>query len=129
AEKPRPAKAAAPRTPRKPLKLGRPIAMTLLAILVVAIGVAHVMPIGTADYERLASEALGRPVKIGSANLWLFSGLPEVRFKDVRAGEARLALIKASGSPFAIFGDSKEFSTIEVNGLKLPQEAIGDALF
>src|SRR5437868_7127727 len=87
------------------------------------------MPINTADYERLASEALGGPVKIGSANLWLFSGLPEVRFKDVRAGEARLALIKASGSPFAIFGDSKEFSTIEVNGLKLPQEAIGDALF
>ncbi|TMG74266.1 MAG: hypothetical protein E6H77_11645 [Betaproteobacteria bacterium] len=128
AEKPRPAPAA-PRLPRRPVKWGKPVAVTLIALLAIALGVVHVMPINTADYERLASEALGRPVKIGSANLWLFSGLPEVRFKDVRAGEARLALIKASGSPFAIFGDSKEFSTIEVNGLKLPQEAIGDALF
>jgi len=130
AEKPRPAPLpAAPRLPRRPVKWGKPLAVTLIALLAIALGLAHVMPINTADYERLASEALGRPVKIGSANLWLFSGLPEVRFKDVRAGEARLALIKASGSPFAIFGDSKEFSTIEVNGLKLPQEAIGDALF
>ena len=129
AEKSRPAKVAAARTPRKPLKLGKPIVMTLIAILVVAIGVAHVMPIATADYEQLASKALGRPVKIGSANLWLFSGLPEVRFKDVRVGGARIAQVKASGSPFSIFGDSKDFSTIEVDGLSLPQEAIADALF
>ena len=130
AEKPRPAPvAAAPRVPRKPVKWGKPLAVTLIALLAIALGAAHVMPIDTADYERLASGALGRPVRIGSANLWLFSGLPEVRFRDVRAGDARIALVKASGSPFAIFGDSKDFSTIEVDGLKLPQEAIADALF
>ena len=32
------------------------------------------MPIDTADYERAATEALGRPVKIGSANLSLIGG-------------------------------------------------------
>src|SRR3954464_9952680 len=129
AEKSRPAKVAAARTPRKPLKLGKPIVMTLIAMLVVAIGVAHVMPIGTADYEQLASKALGRPVKIGSANLWLFSGLPEVRFKDVRVGGARIAQVKASGSPFSIFGERKGFSTIEVDGLSLSQDVLADALF
>jgi len=51
------------------------------------------------------------------------------RFKEVRVGGARIALVKASGSPFSIFGDSKDFSTIEVDGLSLPQEAIADALF
>src|SRR3954467_5359204 len=129
AEKPHSAKVAAPRTPRKPLKLGKPIATMLIASLVVAIGVAHVMPIGTADYEQLGSKALGRPVKIGSANLWLFSGLPEVRFKDVRVGGARIAQVKASGSPFSIFGERKEFSTIEVDGLSLSQDVLADALF
>ena len=43
--------------------------MTLFVLLVIALGVAHVMPIDTADYERAATEALGRPVKIGSARL------------------------------------------------------------
>ncbi|MFN2643891.1 MAG: hypothetical protein ABR570_02795 [Burkholderiales bacterium] len=127
-EKPRPA-VVAPSRPRRPVKWGKPVTMTLIAALVVGLGVAHVMPIGTADYERLASQALGRPVKIGSANLWFFSGLPEVRFKDVRVGDARIEQVKASGSPFALFSDVKDFSTIEVDGLRLPQEAIGEALF
>jgi len=119
----------APARTRRPVKWGRPVAMTLAFVLVVGIGAASFVPLGTADYERAASEALGRPVKIGSASLWLFSGLPQVRFRDVRIGDARIAQVSASGSPGAIFGDKKEFSTIELDGFTLPQEAIGDAIF
>ena len=119
----------APARMRRPVKWGRPVAMTLAFLLIVGIGAASFVPLGTADYERAASEALGRPVKIGSANLWLFSGLPQVRFKDVRIGDARIAQVSASGLPGALFGDKKEFSTIELDGFTLPQQAIGDAIF
>jgi hypothetical protein len=121
--------AAAPARERRPVKWGKPVAVTLVLLLVAAIGAAHVMPLDTADYERAASEALGRPVKIGSAGLWLFSGLPQVRFRDVRIGDARIAQVNASGLPGAIFGDKKEFSEIQLDGFTLPQDSIGNALF
>jgi len=68
-------------------------------------------------------------VRIGSANLWLFSGLPQVRFSNVRVGDARIARVVASGWPGGLLGAKKEFSNVRIEGLSLPQEAIGDALF
>ena len=113
---------------RRPSKLGKPIAMGLVALLVIGIGVAHVMPLGTADYERAATEALGRPVKIASAKLWLLTGV-QVRFENVSVGDAKIAHVNGSISPGAVFGPKKDFSKIELDGLTLPQQAIGDALF
>ena len=113
---------------RRPAKWGKPVALTLVLLLVIAIAGAQFVPLGTADYERVATEALGRPVKIGSANLWLLTG-PQVRFHEVAIGDAKIKQVTAFGSPGAIFGDKKEFSRIELDGLSLPQEAIGDALF
>src|SRR5256885_6159594 len=72
---------------RRPGKLGKPIALGLGVLLLIAIGVVHVMPLGTADYERVATEALGRPVKIGSANLWLPTRVP-LRLPHVTVGAA-----------------------------------------
>src|SRR6267142_259319 len=113
---------------RRRSKLGKPIALTLGFLLLVALGVAHVMPLNTAEYERTATEALGRPVRIGSANLWLLTGL-QVRFKNVAVGDAKIAHVTGYPSTGSLFGDRKEFSKIELDGFTLPQEAIGDALF
>ena len=113
---------------RRPGKWGKPVAVTLGLLLVVAVGIAHVVPLGTADYERVATEAFGRPVKIGSANLWLVTGL-QVRFADVRVGDAKIAHVTGYPSPGSVFADKKEFSKIELDGFSLPQQAIGDAIF
>ncbi|TMH66891.1 MAG: hypothetical protein E6H57_12840 [Betaproteobacteria bacterium] len=113
---------------RRPGKWGKTAAVMFGLLLAVAIGVAHVVPLDTADYERVATEAFGRPVKIGSANLWLLTGL-QVRFADVRVGDAKIAHVTGHLSPGSLFGDKKEFSRIELDGFSLPQQAIGDALF
>jgi len=113
---------------RRPSKLGKPIAIGLVLLLVIAIGVAHVMPLDTAEYERAATEALGRPVKIGTAKLWLFTGV-QVRFDNVSVGDAKIAHVNGSIAPGGVFGPKKEFSKIELDGLTLPQQALGDALF
>ncbi|HET7362767.1 MAG TPA: hypothetical protein VFJ70_04250 [Burkholderiales bacterium] len=121
--------APAPSRPRRPIKWGKPVSLTLALLLIIGVGAAHIVPLDTAGYERISSEALGRTVKIESANLWLFSGLPQVRFSNVRVGNARIARVVASGWPGGLFSDKKEFTNVRVEGLSLPQEAIGDALF
>jgi hypothetical protein len=119
----------APSRPRRPIKWGKPVTMTLALLIIIGVGAAHIVSLDTADYERASSEALGRTVKIGSASLWLFSGLPQIRFGDVRVGDARITRVVASGWPGGLFGERKEFSNVRIEGLSLPQEAIGDALF
>jgi len=119
----------APSRPRRPIKWGKPVTMTLALLFIIGVGAAHIVPLDTADYERTSSEALGHTVKIGSANLWLFSGLPEIRFSNVRIGDARTTRVVASGWPGGLFGDRKEFSNVRIEGLSLPQDSIGDALF
>jgi len=108
---------------------GRPIALTLFLLLVVAVGVAHVMPIETSEYERAASEALGRTVKIGSARLSLVTGL-QVKFSEISLGEGIL-IPEARAYPEldAVLGPRKAFSRIEVDRIKLDQDAVGPALF
>lgn len=120
-------RAAAARVERK--GWGKPIAVTLFALLVVAVGVAHVMPIDTADYERAATDALGRPVKIGSANLSLVTGV-QLKFADVSLGEGILIpVVRAFPELEALTGPRKAFSRIEIERLKLEQDAVGPALF
>ena len=118
-----------PSRPRRPIKWGKPVATIAALVLIIGVGAAHIVPLETADYERASSEALGRTVKVGSAHLWLFSGLPEIRFNNVRVGDARIARVVASGWPGGLFGPKKEFRNVRIEGLSLPQEAIGDALF
>jgi hypothetical protein len=103
--------------------------MTLALALIIGIGAAHIVPLDKTDYERVSSEALGRSVKIGSANLWLFGGLPQVRFSNVRVGDARITQVVASGWPGGLFGAKKEFTHVRIDGVSLPQDGIGDALF
>jgi hypothetical protein len=115
--------------PRRRRSWSKSIAGVLAVLLAVALAVAHVMPIHVQDYERAATEALGRPVRIGSGRFWLFTGL-QLRFENVSAGEdIRAARVIAHPSIFSLHQDRKTFSLVEVEGLTLPQEALGDALF
>src|SRR4051794_21857037 len=113
---------------RKPIKWGSLIVTTLIVFSVASLITLHVVPAPVSDYERSAAEALGRPVKIGSGHYWLLTG-PAIHFSDVRIGDARIAAVAASISFGSIFGERKEFTRVELDGLKLPQESLGEALF
>ena len=113
---------------RKPVKWGKLITTTLVLVIVAGLVAVHLMPAPVADYERSAAEALGRPVKIGSGHYWLLTG-PEIRFSDVRIGDVRIAEVAAAVSPGSIFGERKEFTRVELDGLRLPQESLAEALF
>jgi hypothetical protein len=118
----------APSARRKKSGWGKPVAITLVLLLVAAVGAVHVMPVSTADYERAASEAFGKPVKIGEARLSLISGL-EIKLKDIRLGDdVRIASGSATPEFEALRGEKKAFTRIELTGVTLPQEAIGQAL-
>jgi AsmA-like C-terminal region len=108
---------------------GKPIAVTLFGLLAVAVAVAHVMPIDTADYERAATDALGRPVRIGSARLSFITGL-QLKLSDVRMGDTvHIPEVRAYPELSALFGPRKTFERIEIEGARLDQAALGQALF
>ena len=114
---------------RKKSGWGKPVAVTLVLLLVAAVGVVHVLPVPTADYERAASEALGKSVKIGDASISLLSGSLQIKLKDIRIGDdIRIASGAASPELDALRSEKKVFSRIELEGVTLPQEAIGQAL-
>src|SRR5216684_1288242 len=108
---------------------GKPVAITLLVILGVALGALHVIPISTADYEKAAREALGQPVRLASGRISLLRGVHYV-FKDVHIGErARIAEVRAFPALDALFDEKKVFKRIELEGATLPQDVLGEALF
>jgi hypothetical protein len=124
----RAATAAPSGRPRRPSNWGRPVAIILVLVLLVAVAAAHFVPLSTTEYERGATEALGQPVKIGSARLWLFTGV-QVRLDDVHIGEARIARVITHPALGSVFSDQKHFNAVELEGLTLPQESLGQALF
>lgn len=114
---------------RKKSGWGKPVAITLVILLAAAVGAIHVMPVSTADYERAASEAFGKPVKVGEAHLSLLGGSLQIKLKDIRLGDdVRIASGTASPEFEALRSERKIFSRIELDEMKLPQEAIGQAL-
>jgi len=108
---------------------GKPLAITLLLLLAIGVGVVHVMPVDTLDYARAASDALGRPVKIGSANLSLVTGLKVKLNEVVIDDEIRIREVHAYPELDAVLGPRKAFSRIEIDGLKIDQGAVAGALF
>jgi hypothetical protein len=108
---------------------GKPIALTLFFLLLVGVGVAHVLPIDVSDYQRAATDAFGREVRIGSANLSLVTGL-QLKFGNVKIGEAApIPEVRAFPELDALLGPRKAFSRIEIDAMKLEQQAVGGALF
>lgn len=107
---------------------GRPVALFLLVVLAIAVGVAQFVPLDVAPFEQAATEALGQPVSIGSARLSLYTGV-QLRFENVRIGNTLIARAAAHPALTSLLGKRKDFNLIELEGLSLPQEKFGEALF
>ena len=112
----------------RPKKWGKPAAIGLFVALVGGIGALQVMPISTAEYEKAASEALGAPVKIGSARLSVITGV-ELNFERVSVGDAvKIRLVRGYPEIGSLFGENKAFSRLELEGASLSQGQLGDAV-
>ena len=113
---------------RRPIKWGRPLAIAFFVALVLAVGALHIMPLPVADYEAVASEALGQPVRIGSGRLSLFTGV-RLDLDNVRVGErVRIARVHAYPRIGSLFEERKAFGRIELHGVSVPQQGIGAAV-
>ena len=123
------AKAASAYRRKQPVKWGKPVALALAALLGIGLAAVNLMPLSTAEYEKLASDALGQPVKIGSARMWVLAGV-QMRFDNVTIGEAaRIAQVRAVPELGSVLGERKVFSRIELDKVTLAQDALGGALF
>src|SRR4051812_559905 len=121
-------KSAAAYRPRRKSNLGRNLFVSLVLLLIIGAGVLHVMPVSTAEYERAATEALGRPVKIASGRFSAIGGV-QYKFEGVTIGDLTIPVVRAYPELGSVFCDKKTFTRIELDGLNLPQDALGDVLF
>ena len=114
--------------PRRPRKWGKPFAMTLFVLLLAGIGALHVVPLPMQDYEDAASEAFGRPVRIASGRLSLFTGV-RLNLEGVRIGDSvRIASVQAYPRFGSLIDEHKAFRRIELQGVTIPQQALLDTL-
>ena len=121
--------AQAPEKMRKPARWGKPAALVLFALLLGGLGALHVVPLSSLSYEKGASEALGRPVKIGSIHLSIVTGL-QFKVENVSIGDdVRIATLHAFPQFGSLFAEKKVFTRMSIEGLTMPQEQIGAALF
>ena len=113
---------------RQPKKWGKPAAIALFVLMIGGVGVLQFMPVSTAEYEKAASEAMGVPVKIGSAHLSVITGI-ETRFESVSVGDAvKIRTVRGSPEIGSLFGGKKSFSRIELEGMSLSQSQLADAV-
>ena len=136
-KKPKPAKAE-PLAPKevqaeriRRRKLGKPLAIGALLLIVAGVGVLHVMPMPTGDYESAASASLGVPVKITSAGMSLIGGA-QVTLEGITIGSGEQAIRAARARAFpsigALLSGDKTFSRIELERAVVPQSTIAQGL-
>jgi len=100
-------------------RVGRYLGGTLIAILVIGLIAAQFIPLDTAFYGKIASRALGQPVKIGAGEFSLLP-LPTVTLRDVvigADGAVRIASIKGSPDIDSLMGETRVFSSVELSGV------------
>lgn len=118
--------AYAPR--RRKSNLGRNLVLGVLLLAVIGVGVVHVLPVSTGEYESAATEAVGRPVKIGAGRFSLIGGV-QYKFDNVSVGGFVIPTVRAFPELGSLFGDKKVFSRLEFDGMTLQQDALGEVLF
>jgi hypothetical protein len=112
----------------RPKKWGKPAAIALFVLLIGGVGALQLMPVSTADYEKAASEAMGVPVKIGSARLSVITGI-EARFENVSVGDTvKIRTVRGFPEIGTLLGGKKSFSRIELEGASLSQSQLADAI-
>jgi hypothetical protein len=121
-------KAAVAYRRKQPTQWGKPVAIFLFLTLAIGAGVANFVPLDTAEYEKAATEAVGAPVKIGAARMWVLTGV-QLRFERVTVGDAaKIAEIRAVPEFTSLLGDDKVFTRLELEKAVVQQAALGDAL-
>jgi hypothetical protein len=122
-------KAAAAYKRKQPTRWGKPVAIFLFLTLAIGAGVANFVPLDAAEYERVASEAVGAPVKIGAARLRVLTGV-QLRFERVSVGDvAKVAEIRAVPELTSLLGNDKVFTRLEFEKAVVQQAALADVLF
>ncbi len=113
---------------RRPRKWGKPAAIGLFLFLILGVGALQLMPVSTSEYEKAASEALGVPVKIGSARLSVITGV-EARFEGVSIGDTvKIRTVRGYPEVGSLFGGKKSFNRVELEGVSLSQAQLADAV-
>lgn len=112
----------------RPRRWGKPVAVALFVLLVGGVGLLHVMPMSTAEYQKAASDALGVPVRIGSAHLSIITGI-EVKFDNVAIGdEVKIRTVRGFPEVGSLFGARKSFNRVELEGATFSQSQLADAV-
>jgi len=112
-------------------RIGKILGGALVAVLVIGLIVAQFIPLDTAFYEKIASQALGQPVKIGAGEFALLP-LPTVTLRDVTIGSdgaVRIATVKGSPEIDSLFGETRVFSALEVKGVSARPAALATLLW
>jgi hypothetical protein len=122
-------KAAVAYKRKQPTQWGKPVAIFLFLTLVIGAGVANFIPLDTREYEKVATEAVGVPVKIGAARMWVLNGV-QLRFERVSVGDAvKIAEVRAVPEFSSLLGEDKVFTRLEFDKAVVQQAALGEVLF
>jgi len=112
-------------------RLGAVLGTLVVIVLVAAVIVGQFLPLDTGFYEQLASRKLGTTVKIGSGELSMLP-TPTMKFRNVvvgKDGEVRIAVAEASPEIGTLFGDTRAFKTLELNGVSAQPGALAGVLW
>ncbi|CAN5501966.1 hypothetical protein BH11PSE11_BH11PSE11_13790 [soil metagenome] len=113
---------------RPPIKWGKPVAFTLLLLIVGGLALLHLMPFDSKRlvFEKAASEQFQQPVKIGAVHLAL-APRPHWRLEQISIGkesQIKIAEIKAEIDSDAA-KDTPAFKSIELISPSLNEEGLG----
>ncbi len=112
-------------------RVGKILGGTLAVVLVVGLIAAQFIPLDTAFYGKIASRALGQPVKIGVGEFSLLP-LPTVTLRNVvigADGAIRIATVKGSPDIDSLFGETRVFGSVELQGVNAQPAALGRVLW
>ena len=116
----------------KKFNVGKTVGIGLGVLLVGGLAYLQFMPIDKSEFEGLAQQKLGQPVRIGSAAFSMFPS-PAVRFENVAIGAGdmvrigRIAAVPEVASLFS--GPQRVFRSVHLSGVTLTPAALGAVLF
>ncbi|MBS1198366.1 MAG: hypothetical protein H6R18_2151, partial [Proteobacteria bacterium] len=112
--------------PGKPLKLGKPIAIGLLLILVIGLALVHVISFSgkIPQIEKSAGALLQQSVKVNGGVYFSLLPQPHWRLEGVSVGDGQIKLGKVK-----LFGDSLNPKSIELETVSLSEEGMAMLLF
>jgi hypothetical protein len=106
---------------QQPAKWHKPVVVSALLTVVVAVALLHLLPLSSfaPGMERLAASTLGEPVKIGSVRAGLFPS-PHVKLAGVVVGkqqDVKIAFVRAVPELSSLFSDQKVLSSLELQSV------------